>query len=408
MVGNKLTILIPTRNRSETLYWSIKSCLNQDYENLEVIVSDNFSSDDTASIVRSFTDKRLSYYNTGKTLSMSHNWEFALSKVDAGFVSILGDDDAFLPGSVAEINRILDRHQVDAITWKQSFYRWPTNKFARINNILAVPRRKRMYVRDGKNTLEALLGYRLMVDEVPWLYGGFVKYDLIDRVKKKGNGIFFNSRIPDIYSAVVLSSLAQRYLYSSRPFSIAGHSGKSNGSAQMKPAIDSSVTRLFNTEADNIKFHRKVEFIHTHAFLLWESFLQAEDAGVISDDKKTLLDPWKLLETGIKECGRLGMLNAEQEKILLVAKKNEFDIERVKLICSKYDRRNSATMKKIVSSLRFWTENVIVDESATELSNVYDASLAQEKIHNSSNFFYLFNNIRTLITKLNQMKRRNE
>ena len=47
MINNKFTVIIPTRERAETLYYAIKTCVEQDYENLEIIVSDNASQDDT-------------------------------------------------------------------------------------------------------------------------------------------------------------------------------------------------------------------------------------------------------------------------------------------------------------------------------------------------------------------------
>ena len=64
MENHKLTIIIPTRERATTLYWAIKTCLNQDYENLEVIICDNFSSDNTREVVAEFeSDKRVRYLN---------------------------------------------------------------------------------------------------------------------------------------------------------------------------------------------------------------------------------------------------------------------------------------------------------------------------------------------------------
>ena len=74
---NKFTIIIPTRERCDTLYHTIRTCLNQTYKNYEIIVSDNFSQDDTKKIVTSFDDKRITYINTGKRCSMSENFEFA-------------------------------------------------------------------------------------------------------------------------------------------------------------------------------------------------------------------------------------------------------------------------------------------------------------------------------------------
>ena len=85
---NKFTILIPTRERADTLYHTIRACLNQTYSNYEVIVSDNYSQDNTYDVVHSFSDSRLKYINTGKRMSMSENFDFALSYVSDGYVML--------------------------------------------------------------------------------------------------------------------------------------------------------------------------------------------------------------------------------------------------------------------------------------------------------------------------------
>ena len=43
----KMTVIIPTRNRANTLRYALLTCTAQAYEDLEIIVSDNCSDDDT-------------------------------------------------------------------------------------------------------------------------------------------------------------------------------------------------------------------------------------------------------------------------------------------------------------------------------------------------------------------------
>jgi glycosyltransferase involved in cell wall biosynthesis len=47
----KFTILVPTRERAYTLHETLKTCVAQDHDRLEIIVSDNFSRDNTREIV---------------------------------------------------------------------------------------------------------------------------------------------------------------------------------------------------------------------------------------------------------------------------------------------------------------------------------------------------------------------
>ena len=52
------TIVIPTKDRCDTLRYSLMSAISQSYQNYQVIVSDNASSDNTKSVVESFDDER--------------------------------------------------------------------------------------------------------------------------------------------------------------------------------------------------------------------------------------------------------------------------------------------------------------------------------------------------------------
>jgi glycosyltransferase involved in cell wall biosynthesis len=91
----KISIVIPTRNGAPYLRYCIETCLASDDQNLEVIVSDNCSSDNTREVVASFSDNRLHYYNTGASLSMRQNYEFVLPKATGDYIVYIGDDDGF-------------------------------------------------------------------------------------------------------------------------------------------------------------------------------------------------------------------------------------------------------------------------------------------------------------------------
>ena len=112
----KFTIIIPTRERADVLVHSLHTVVAQDYEDLTIIVSDNFSQDNTKQVVDSFHDPRIKYINTGRRVSMSHNWEFALSHVKDGWVSIIGDDDGLMPGALTTVADIIRKTGCQAIT----------------------------------------------------------------------------------------------------------------------------------------------------------------------------------------------------------------------------------------------------------------------------------------------------
>jgi glycosyltransferase involved in cell wall biosynthesis len=104
VVVPKITVIVPTRERCDVLQHCLQTLTMQDYQHLEILVSDNFSADATKEVVASAGDPRIRYINTGRRLSMSHNWEFALSHVRDGWVTFIGDDDGLPPGAIASVS----------------------------------------------------------------------------------------------------------------------------------------------------------------------------------------------------------------------------------------------------------------------------------------------------------------
>lgn len=96
-----VSICIPTFNREQYLAQTIESALSQDYENIEVIVADNCSSDGTQDIVKKFMgDGRLSYYRNDTNIGMVGNWKGLLdNKVNGEWFLLLSDDDYLIDPS---------------------------------------------------------------------------------------------------------------------------------------------------------------------------------------------------------------------------------------------------------------------------------------------------------------------
>lgn len=90
-----VSIGIPTYNRSVLLKRSIESALKQDYENLEVIVSDNASTDHTKELCQIYCDKdpRFKFIHHQTNLGPSKNFAEVLINASGNFFMWLGDDD---------------------------------------------------------------------------------------------------------------------------------------------------------------------------------------------------------------------------------------------------------------------------------------------------------------------------
>ena len=94
MYEPKVTIAIPTYNRADDyLKQTLKSALNQTYENIEIIVSDNCSTDNTEAVVNSFNDSRIRYFRQPKNIGANNNFNFCLKQAKGDYFLLLLDDD---------------------------------------------------------------------------------------------------------------------------------------------------------------------------------------------------------------------------------------------------------------------------------------------------------------------------
>jgi len=91
----KVSILVPTHNRAPLLRQALESALAQDYENLEVVVSDNASTDGTVSLRERYaSDPRVQWRRNPADIGVSANWRKLLYEFASGeYAKILCDDD---------------------------------------------------------------------------------------------------------------------------------------------------------------------------------------------------------------------------------------------------------------------------------------------------------------------------
>src|SRR5712692_9764325 len=93
----KASVITPTYNRADFLRVAIASVLNQTFQDLEIIVVDDASSDRTAEVVRRFTDELIKYirHDINKGGSAARNT--GIKNSTGAYVAFLDDDDEWLP-----------------------------------------------------------------------------------------------------------------------------------------------------------------------------------------------------------------------------------------------------------------------------------------------------------------------
>lgn len=92
-----VSICIPTFNRAGFLENAITSALQQTYGNIEVIVIDNASTDNTQEIITRFSDPRLKYFKNSENLGLFGNFNRCIEQAQGEYIHILHSDDTIDP-----------------------------------------------------------------------------------------------------------------------------------------------------------------------------------------------------------------------------------------------------------------------------------------------------------------------
>lgn len=97
------SIVIPTYNRSADLEFALFCILRQKFRDFEVVISDNYSTDNTQEIVRKFHDKRIRYTRNDKTVWNSINIERGIGLARGKYIFMHSDDDFLLYETTLDI-----------------------------------------------------------------------------------------------------------------------------------------------------------------------------------------------------------------------------------------------------------------------------------------------------------------
>ena len=107
----RYSVLLPTRNGAALLEGCLRSVLDQDYEDFELVVSDNASEDETPEILARYaSDPRIRLLRQERALGVTDNWNAALTASSGERITLLGDDDALLPGYFQRADALVERH----------------------------------------------------------------------------------------------------------------------------------------------------------------------------------------------------------------------------------------------------------------------------------------------------------
>ena len=227
------TVVIPTKDRAKYLHHTLRTCMMQNYENVEILVSDDGSTDNTRDVVADAAriDPRIRYISHGEGVGMRDNFELALRNVKPGFVIALGGDDGLLPDGIQGMHDVLRDTGTELLSWPAPSYSYPTVNSA--NGQLSISNRKGVKIVDSHQFLSRQaknLHYLSDVESPMFYVKGVASTRLIDMVRSRSvDGRFYSCPTPDGYSGIVLAGEVKKYAFSGKPFSIFGLSPTSQG-----------------------------------------------------------------------------------------------------------------------------------------------------------------------------------
>ena len=88
-----VSVIIPTYNRSNVILNSVNSVLNQTYKDLEVIVVDDCSDDETEIVLKSIKDQRLRYIKHEKNMGACAARNTGIDLAKGEFIAFHDSDD---------------------------------------------------------------------------------------------------------------------------------------------------------------------------------------------------------------------------------------------------------------------------------------------------------------------------
>lgn len=286
------SIVIPTRNRADTLQYTIKTILNQNFQDYEIIVCNNNSIDNTEEVINSFSDERIKCISSDIDLSMTDNWELAYTNANGQYITYLADNDGFINGSLLFMSELLKLNNYPRIIrWEKNLYNWPC--LDSINkNIMYINLRKELEFFNSNLIIKEIIEGKRKFQDLPMLYNSFIQKDLIDILKNNTKRVF-HTVCPDISSGFCFAISEKNYLSLNYGITFGANSSKSNGfnSLRKKESPLKEFKKL--TNQSEITFSKDIPHVKSVFAAIIESFLKIQELlkydSVVIDFRKIFI-----------------------------------------------------------------------------------------------------------------------
>ncbi|MCF6224365.1 MAG: glycosyltransferase [Flavobacteriaceae bacterium] len=182
----KLSIIIPVYNTANYLVQALSSVLEQTFKNIEIIVINDASTDNSLEIIKSFQkkDERINIIDFKKNKGQGYARNYAIKKAKGEYIVFLDSDDFFEKEALSQININLEQHK------EFSVFVWGANQCNSSGKIKKSHIPKKINVKKNETPFNLLLLSRKGFMTLTFAY--IIKRDFIEEHHIRfSEGIFF-------------------------------------------------------------------------------------------------------------------------------------------------------------------------------------------------------------------------
>jgi glycosyltransferase involved in cell wall biosynthesis len=379
----KYSIIIPCRNGAKYLPTCVETIISQEYDNYELIISDDHSADNTMDYLKTLKQPNIKVVVPPEGLSMAEHWEWALKQASGEWLIFVGQDDglqSYFFKLADKLTKMADEKKVRTIMSRRAYFFWKgcENYFG--DTAVSYTARSSIKLLNIKwQSILALLGFKTYF-ELPEMYTtSLFKRSIIEEAMAKQNGSLFVTHPQDANLAAIACSLDKKYLDSSIPLGWVGTSPKSAG---MAASLSTTECTSNNTNSDMQKVQvdylqkTKQSSLQTHeltgdftfgsnALYYWGALLKTAKLRESWFNRFIQSDFFKIIMFGgilidVKKSTKLGVEN-RYKMFCNIIKKNGYSLLMIKMIYP-------------IATLCFLI-NAIIKKTYKKISNIRSAGL---------------------------------
>jgi glycosyltransferase involved in cell wall biosynthesis len=378
------SICIPTRNRAETLKFCLKSAIHQNFENYEIIVSDNSDGLESKNVVDGLNSSKIRYFKQEVVLPMTENFEFAVSKANGEYVICIGDDDGLVIDSLGYLFNFIQKYQAKVVKCCTVTYCWKGSLINK-DSTLTHPTSRAVTEVNSKSVLQKVFAMEFDYFHLPMIYYGAIHKTVLARIKEIQGSYFVDSASVDIYSGMCIAWVEENFFISDYPFTIMGNSAKSNGTNHhqrnnknndvSKEFIKLGKIDLLYQKYNVVKLHHNVKSITWLSMAQFVNNFKLQNEDLIVNDKKFFL---RLNNPNVI----LNQVNLNQEIKAAFAEAN-YNEDWMNDTLSSLGSAPSY-YPDLYSMVHFFTGHKTIDPLLFNIDNVYDAAILCYNLRESS------------------------